>query len=264
VGAGLAAALDDRDDGLPGGALCQRRRGAAAGPQRPSDQRADGLFDASDGRFNIGATGEATWRRLCETIGRPDWGEQTDEILGELGYSASGRGPNLPEASAGNRASDGRVAAKLAGAAPTSQGGLPNMRSTRFPMPDVHKLILATEKSILILIAGFTVFAVGQEMLLMLQSGAVKLTDLLLLFIYAEVLGMIAAFYRSREIPITLTIFIAITALCRLIILQGKGISTVDLVYESGAVLLLAASAVAIQLRTNLSARIAKPDDDDD
>jgi protein PsiE len=130
-------------------------------------------------------------------------------------------------------------------------------------MPDVHKMILATEKSILILIAGFTVFAVGQEMLHMLQSGAVKLTDLLLLFIYAEVLGMIAAFYRSREIPITLTIFIAITALCRLIILQGKGISTVDLVYESGAVLLLAASAVAIQWRTNLSARIAKPDDDD-
>jgi len=130
-------------------------------------------------------------------------------------------------------------------------------------MPDVHKLILATEKSILILIAGFTVLAVGQEMLTMLQGGGVKLTDLLLLFIYAEVLGMIAAFYRSREIPITITIFIAITALCRLIILQGKGISTVDLVYESGAVLLLAASAVAIQWRSNLAARIAKPGDQD-
>jgi protein PsiE len=129
-------------------------------------------------------------------------------------------------------------------------------------MPDVHKLILATEKSILILIAGFTVLAVGQEMLTMLQGGGVKLTDLLLLFIYAEVLGMIAAFYRSREIPITITIFIAITALCRLIILQGKGISTVDLVYESGAVLLLAVSAVAIQWRSNLAARIAKPGDD--
>lgn len=129
-------------------------------------------------------------------------------------------------------------------------------------MPDVHKLILATEKSILILIAGFTVLAVGQEMLLMLQGGGVKLTDLLLLFIYAEVLGMVAAFYRSREIPISIAIFIAITALCRLIILQGKGISTVDLVYESGAVLLLAASAVAIQWRSNLAARIAKPGDD--
>ena len=130
-------------------------------------------------------------------------------------------------------------------------------------MPDVHKLILATEKSILILIAGFTVFAVGQEMLHMLQGGGVKLTDLLLLFIYAEVLGMVAAFYRSREIPISIAIFIAITALCRLIILQGKGISTVDLVYESGAVLLLAASAVAIQWRANLAARIARGDDED-
>ncbi|MFM1992008.1 MAG: hypothetical protein RJA99_4965 [Pseudomonadota bacterium] len=129
-------------------------------------------------------------------------------------------------------------------------------------MPDVHKLILATEKSILILIAGFTVFAVGQEMLHMVRSDGVKLTDLLLLFIYAEVLGMVAAFYRSREIPISIAIFIAITALCRLIILQGKGISTVDLVYESGAVLLLAASAVAIQWRSNLAVRAGRRDDE--
>jgi protein PsiE len=129
-------------------------------------------------------------------------------------------------------------------------------------MLDVHKLILSTEKSILILIAGFTVFAVGQEMLLMLQGGGVKLTDLLLRFIYAEVLGMVAAFYRSREIPISIAIFIAITALCRLIILQGKGVSTVDLIYESGAVLLLAVSAVAVQWRTSLAARIARRDDE--
>jgi protein PsiE len=128
-------------------------------------------------------------------------------------------------------------------------------------MPDIYKLIVATEKTILILIAGFTVFAVGQEMLQMMQSGAVKLTDLLLLFIYAEVLGMVAAFYKSREIPIALTIFIAITALCRLIILQGKGVSTEDLMYESGAVLLLAVSAVAIQWRASLVARSAKPGD---
>ncbi|MEI7444202.1 MAG: phosphate-starvation-inducible PsiE family protein [Burkholderiales bacterium] len=130
-------------------------------------------------------------------------------------------------------------------------------------MLDVHRMILATEKSILILIAGFTVFAVGQEMLHMVQSGEVKLTDLLLLFIYAEVLGMVAAFYRSREIPISIAIFIAITALCRLIILQGKGISTVDLLYESGAVLLLAASAVAIQWRARLAGPPPKDPDED-
>jgi protein PsiE len=75
----------------------------------------------------------------------------------------------------------------------------------------------------------------------------VKLTDLLLMFIYAEVLGMVAGFYKYRKIPITIPIFIAITALCRLIILQGKGIDTIDLIYESGAILLLALSALVIR-----------------
>jgi protein PsiE len=80
------------------------------------------------------------------------------------------------------------------------------------------------------------------------MTGKITLTDLLLMFIYAEVLGMVAAFYKYSKIPIAIPIFIAITALCRLIILQGKGISTVDLIYESGAVLLLAISALVIKL----------------
>jgi protein PsiE len=80
-----------------------------------------------------------------------------------------------------------------------------------------------------------------------LLNGKITLTDLLLMFIYAEVLGMVAAFYKYNKIPITIPIFIAITALCRLIILQGKGISTIDLIYESGAVLLLALSAIIIK-----------------
>jgi protein PsiE len=67
------------------------------------------------------------------------------------------------------------------------------------------------------------------------------------MFIYAEVLGMVAGFYKYRKIPITIPIFIAITALCRLIILQGKGIDTIDLIYESGAILLLALSALVIR-----------------
>jgi protein PsiE len=58
---------------------------------------------------------------------------------------------------------------------------------------------------------------------------------------------MVAGFYKYRKIPITIPIFIAITALCRLIILQGKGIDTIDLIYESGAILLLAFSALVIR-----------------
>jgi len=111
----------------------------------------------------------------------------------------------------------------------------------------IYEWITAAEKGILILIAFFTIFSVSIEMYNVLLNGKITLTDLLLMFIYAEVLGMVAAFYKYNKIPITLPIFIAITALCRLIILQGKGISTIDLIYESGAVLLLALSAIIIK-----------------
>lgn len=111
----------------------------------------------------------------------------------------------------------------------------------------IYDWITAAEKAILILIAFFTIFSVGIEMYNVLLNGKITLTDLLLMFIYAEVLGMVAAFYKYNKIPITIPIFIAITALCRLIILQGKGISTIDLIYESGAVLLLALSAIIIK-----------------
>jgi protein PsiE len=111
----------------------------------------------------------------------------------------------------------------------------------------IYEWITAAEKGILILIAFFTIFSVGIEMYNVLLNGKITLTDLLLMFIYAEVLGMVAAFYKYNKIPITIPIFIAITALCRLIILQGKGISTIDLIYESGAALLLALSAIIIK-----------------
>ena len=126
---------------------------------------------------------------------------------------------------------------------------------------DWYKIITIAEKTLLVIIAFLTAYAVLVEIAVILTERAVKLTDLLLLFIYAEVLGMVAAFYKYRKIPITVPIFIAITALCRLIILQGKGINTVDLLYESGAVLLLAISALVI--RWNLINLVHKKDSDD-
>ena len=83
-------------------------------------------------------------------------------------------------------------------------------------------------------------FATGQEIYYLILQQKVQLADLLLLFIYTEVLGMVAIFYKSRRIPILLPLFIAITALSRMIILQGKGSDPQNLLYEAGAVLLLA------------------------
>ena len=124
-----------------------------------------------------------------------------------------------------------------------------------------YKIITLMEKALLIVIAFLTTYAVIFEIVSVLSTRAVTLTDLLLLFIYAEVLGMVAAFYKFRKIPITVPIFIAITALCRLIILQGKGINTIDLLYESGAILLLAIAALVI--RWNLL-NLKRPKDDSD
>ncbi len=98
------------------------------------------------------------------------------------------------------------------------------MSKEKEKMLDWYRIITLMEKSLLVVIAFLTAYAVIVEMFVVLSERAVKLTDLLLLFIYAEVLGMVAAFYKFRKIPITVPIFIAITALCRLIILQGKGI----------------------------------------
>ena len=121
------------------------------------------------------------------------------------------------------------------------------MSEEKEPVVDWYRIITVMEKTLLVVIAVLTTYAVVVEIFVVVSERAVKLTDLLLLFIYAEVLGMVAAFYKFRKIPITVPIFIAITALCRLIILQGKGINTVDLLYESGAILLLALAALAIR-----------------
>ena len=104
----------------------------------------------------------------------------------------------------------------------------------------VKRAIDAAEKIFLLLIAGFTVIAMGQEILLLVENRKVELKDLLLMFIYAEVLGMLAAFYSRQRNLILLPLFIAMTALSRLIILQGKEVDAVVLLYESGAILLIA------------------------
>jgi protein PsiE len=104
----------------------------------------------------------------------------------------------------------------------------------------IKKIIDVTEKVFLVTIALFTVGAMAQEVMLLIEQRSVALKDLLLMFIYAEVLGMLSAFYSSHRIPITIPLVIAMTALSRLIILQGKDGDPSILLYESGAILMIA------------------------
>ena len=116
---------------------------------------------------------------------------------------------------------------------------------------NVKNIIGSVENLFLIIIAVFTIAAMGQEVFSLISAGRVELQDLLLMFIYAEVLGMLAAFYASHRIPITIPLFIAMTALSRLIILQGKDGNPAMLLYESGAIILIAGACWIIS-RVNI------------
>ena len=113
----------------------------------------------------------------------------------------------------------------------------------------IAKLIKITEKGLLAIIAILTILATCEEVLKIYQANSVQLADLLLLFIYTEVLGMIGIFFVSNRIPITLPIFIAMTAISRLIILQGKDMDMTFLLYEAGAILLLAIAVLVVRFK---------------
>ena len=111
----------------------------------------------------------------------------------------------------------------------------------------ISKYIHLAEKTLLIFIAFATIYATIQEIYELVKIKRVLLAVLLLLFIYTEVLGMVAVFYKSNRIPVTLPLFIAMTALARMIILQGKDPS--DLLYEAGSIVLVALACLIIRIR---------------
>ena len=115
----------------------------------------------------------------------------------------------------------------------------------------VEDLIFFAEKGLLVIVALATLFASLVEVKVMLENGVVTLADLLLLFIYTEVLGMVGVFYKSSKIPITLPLFIAMTALSRLIILKGSGSDPTNILFEAGAILLIALACLVIRFRPN-------------
>ena len=128
---------------------------------------------------------------------------------------------------------------------------VPKPKTTRDSL--VSTLIHQTENAFLLVIGIFTIIAMVQEVYTIALGQTVALKDLLLMFIYVEVLAMVGVYYDSKKIPITLPLFIAITALARLVILQGKDQPPINLLFESGAILLLATACVVINYQPNKS-----------
>tara|TARA_X000001036_G_scaffold36281_1_gene29430 strand:+ start:752 stop:1135 length:384 start_codon:yes stop_codon:yes gene_type:complete len=113
----------------------------------------------------------------------------------------------------------------------------------------LKQIIKNLQLGLLVIILISTIIAVFIEMINMYQAKSVTLADLLLMFLYLEVLAMVRVFWDEQSIRITLPLLIAITALSRFIILQGKEMNPSALVYESVAILLIAIAIVVMRLR---------------
>ncbi|MGQ9659149.1 MAG: phosphate-starvation-inducible protein PsiE [Thermochromatium sp.] len=92
-----------------------------------------------------------------------------------------------------------------------------------------------------------TIFAGIHEVNVMVTNGVVTLPDLLLIFLYLEILAMVGAYYKSGKLPVRFPIYIAIVALARYIVLDIKNMEPVHLITVSGAILLLAMAVLVVR-----------------
>ena len=127
------------------------------------------------------------------------------------------------------------------------------MSEEKKSVDSVHWLTAASEKVLLVIIGITTCIASLQYLFQMYLLREVVLADLFMLFIFTEILAMVAAFYSSKRIPVTLPIIIAITALCRLIVMQNKDMDALIIIAEASAVLILAGAAYLMSLKDKLS-----------
>jgi len=108
-------------------------------------------------------------------------------------------------------------------------------------------LLHVIEQLGLLVIVIATVFAGIHEVGVMIDAGTVTLADLLLMFLYLEILAMVGVYYRSGKLPVRFPIYIAIVALARYIVLDIKNMELMHLIAVSGAILLLALAVLAVR-----------------
>ena len=96
-----------------------------------------------------------------------------------------------------------------------------------------------------------TIIAFFVELSVMYKTQTVGLADLLLMFIYIEVLGLVRSYWETRSVRITYPLVIAITALARYIILQDKNSDPANLIYIALAILIVSVATVVIRFRNS-------------
>ncbi|MBF0256577.1 MAG: phosphate-starvation-inducible PsiE family protein [Gammaproteobacteria bacterium] len=110
-----------------------------------------------------------------------------------------------------------------------------------------HRVIVLAEDIGLLIIALATLVAVGFELMHMINARTVTLADLLLLFIYLEVLAMVAAYLESGKLPVRMPLYIAMVALARYMILDMKNLDSWRLIGIAAALLVIALAVLVLR-----------------
>ena len=115
----------------------------------------------------------------------------------------------------------------------------------------MNKTILNIQLTAVLVVLISTVIAFFLEIKEMYVNQNITLADLLLMFIYIEVIGLVKSYWETRAVRITYPLVIAITALARFIILQDKESDPANLIYISAAILIVAIATVIIRFRNS-------------
>ena len=102
----------------------------------------------------------------------------------------------------------------------------------------------------LFIIGGTVIWSAASEYLVMIGKGAAELKDILMLFIYLELGAMIGIYFKTKKLPVMFLIYIAITALTRVLAVNLKTMTGKEMLYISGAILVLALAGLVLNLST--------------
>ena len=114
-----------------------------------------------------------------------------------------------------------------------------------------------------IIVLAATIIAFLLEIIKMYETQNVTLADLLLMFIYIEVIGLVRSYWESRAVRVIYPLIIAITALARYIILQDKDADPTNLIYIASAILIVSIATVVIRFRRSKYLNIDKDKSND-
>lgn len=110
-----------------------------------------------------------------------------------------------------------------------------------------HGMLNLIENLGLLVIGAATVFAMGNEILNMIRAMMVTLSDLLLLFLYLEVLAMVGLYYESGKLPVRFPLYIAMVALARYLILDMKAMDDWRMLAVTASIMMLTIAVFLIR-----------------